>query len=99
MRFFDQNFMYKTWSSESEFTVADSKNPILKEIRMLTFSTGTNIKGPLRQKIGNALEILKSLKKSEFGPREGGKLTTSTPVSLLYDAQDRKSIIQNPSSV
>ena len=78
---FEQNFIYKTWSSKSESTLADSKNPILKEIRMLTFSTGTNIKGPIRQKIGNALEILNSLKKSEIGPWEGGKLITRTPVS------------------
>ena len=48
---------------------------------MLTFSTGTNIKCSLHQNIGNALEISKSLKKSEFGSREGGKLITRTPVS------------------
>ena len=46
---------------------------------MLTFSTGTKIKGPHRQKIGNALEMSKPLKKSEFGPREGGELITYTP--------------------
>ena len=55
--------MHKTWSSESESTVTDSKNPILKEIRMLTFSTGTKIKGSILQKIGNALAISKPLKK------------------------------------
>ena len=48
---------------------------------MLTFSTSTKIKGPHRQKIENALEISKSLKKSEIGPWEGGKLITRTPVS------------------
>jgi len=48
---------------------------------MLTFSTGTKIKGPHRQKIGNALEMSKPLKKSEFGPREGGELITYTPES------------------
>ena len=46
---------------------------------MLTFSTGTKIKGPHRQKIGNALEMSKPLKKSEFGPQEGGELITRTP--------------------
>ena len=46
---------------------------------MLTFSTGTKIKGPHRQTIGNALEMSKPLKKSEFGPREGGELITYTP--------------------
>ena len=78
--------MYKTWSSESESTVTDSKNPILKEIRMLTFSTSAKIKGSLRQKIGNALEILKSLKKSEIGPREGGKFITRTLVSHIQSS-------------
>ena len=31
---FEQNFIpvYKTWSSKSESTLANSKNPILKEI-------------------------------------------------------------------
>ena len=29
------------WSSESESSVANSKNSILKEIRMLAFSTST----------------------------------------------------------
>ena len=52
---FEQHFIYKTWSSESESTVTDSKNPILKEIRILTFSTSTKIKGSNRQKIGNVL--------------------------------------------
>ena len=48
---------------------------------MLTISTRTKIIGPIRQKVGNALEILKSLKKkSEIGPREGGNLINRTPV-------------------
>jgi hypothetical protein len=46
---------------------------------MLTFSTDTKIKGPRRQKIGNALEMSKPLKQSEFGPREVGKLFRRTP--------------------
>ena len=70
---FEQHFIYKTWSTESEPTLADSKNPILKDIRMLTFSSATKIKWPNRQKIVNALKISKPLKKSEIGPREGGK--------------------------
>ena len=57
------------------------KNLILKEIVILTLSTRTNIKWKIRQKVGNALEIQKSLKKSEFGPREGGNLTTRTPIT------------------
>ena len=60
---FLSTILCKTWSSESESIVANSKNPILKEIGMLNFSTSAKIKEPLRQKIGNALEILKSLKK------------------------------------
>ena len=29
---FEQNFINKTWSSESESTLPNSKNPILKEL-------------------------------------------------------------------
>ena len=32
----EQHFMSKTWSSKSESTSTDSKNPILREIGMLT---------------------------------------------------------------
>ena len=48
---------------------------------MLTFPTSTKIKGSKCQKIRNVLEISKSLKQSESGPREGGKLITRIPVS------------------
>ena len=46
---------------------------------MLTVSTRTNTKGPKHQNIRKVLEISKSLKTSEIGPREGGKLTRCTP--------------------
>ena len=41
---------------------------------MLTFSTGTKIKGPKRQQIGNALEISKPLKKVNSDHGTVGKL-------------------------
>ena len=40
---------------------------------MLTFSTGTKIKGSLRQQIGNALEISKLLKKVKSDHRKAAK--------------------------
>ena len=48
---------------------------------MLTLSKSIKTKGPICQMVGNALEILESLNKSEIGPREGGKLITCTSVS------------------
>ena len=58
---------------------------------MLNLSTSTKIKGPIRPKVGNALENLKSLNKSEFGPREGAKLITPTPVT--HDQSSCKSTV------
>ena len=58
---FEQHFIYKMWSSESESTLDNSKNPILKEIRMLTFSTSTKIKYPHLQKIVNILKFSKDI--------------------------------------
>jgi hypothetical protein len=56
------------------------KNQILKEIGMLTLSKSIKTKGPLHKKCENALETLKSQKKSEIRPGEGGKLITRTPI-------------------
>ena len=47
---------------------------------MLTLSKSIKTKGPLHEKVENALETLKSLKTSEIGPGEGGKLITRTPI-------------------
>ena len=53
----------------------------IEQIGMSTLFKSTKTKGPIHQKVGNTLEIMKSLKKSEIRPREGGKLNARTPVT------------------
>ena len=69
MIFFEQSYVYKTWSSESESTLPNPKNPILKEITMFFFFHGHQNKIDTPSKDWKWSGNFEITKKSEFRPR------------------------------